>query len=169
MAAVSWCKGALRAVLVLNTMLYATVLGLAASSINKILDNDVHHRLTGNISTVHFLIFSLISGVMGLCSIAAGLVHLGAWRGDSLAAAVSSALVAWSMTVVTFGFACKLMCFGNHWGANMRALEAFIVIVTVSQLLYLMMLHLGISSSRFGVGYRNYCNAMEYGRADEAV
>ncbi|PKA47140.1 hypothetical protein AXF42_Ash017085 [Apostasia shenzhenica] len=107
MATTAWSKGVLRPLLVLNLMMFVTVLGLAGWSLDRFIDRDSHRRFRGNMLTINLLVFSLIAGAMGLCSVVAGLVHLRAWRGDSLASAVSSALISWAMMTLTFGLACK--------------------------------------------------------------
>ncbi|KAH0468110.1 hypothetical protein IEQ34_003143 [Dendrobium chrysotoxum] len=153
----TWSKGVLRPLLLLNFMMYVTVLGLAGWSTDKYINhNAAHQHMRGNITTMYLLIFSLITGATGVCAVVAGLVHVCAWRGDSLASAVSSALISWAMTTIAFGLACKQISMRNRQ-ADLKALEAFIIILTVTQLIYLIMLHLGIISSRYGVGYRNYC------------
>lgn len=51
--------------------------------------------------------------------------------------------------------ACKEIHLGGHRGWRLRVVEAFIIILTFSQLLYLMLLHAGMFSSRYGPGYRD--------------
>ncbi|XP_020586111.1 uncharacterized protein LOC110028555 [Phalaenopsis equestris] len=154
-----WSKGVLHLLLLLNLMMCVAVLGLAGWSIDKYIDhNAARQRFRGNIATTYLLMVSLITGVTGVCSAVAGLIHLCAWRGDSLASAVSSALISWAITTLAFGFTCKQMKMRNR-EPHMKALEAFIIILTATQLVYLIMLHLGIKSRKYGAGYRSYCNA----------
>ncbi|KAA8547816.1 hypothetical protein F0562_004245 [Nyssa sinensis] len=96
------------------------------------------------------------SGVMGACSVLAGLMHLRAWRSDSLAIAASSGIISWSITALAFGLVCKEIILGGHRGKRLQTLEAFISISAVSQLMYLVILHAGIFSSRFGPDYGTY-------------
>lgn len=58
----------------------------------------------GNGATMFFLVFSLMSGVLGVISKLAGAIHIRAWRNDSLAAAGASSLVAWAVTALAFGY-----------------------------------------------------------------
>jgi hypothetical protein len=45
-----------------------------------------------------------MAGVVGACSVLPGLLHVRApWRGDSLAAAVSTGLVSWALSALAFG------------------------------------------------------------------
>lgn len=50
-----------------------------------------------------FLTFAILASVLGIISKLLGANHLRAWRNDSLAAAGSSALVAWAVTALAFG------------------------------------------------------------------
>ncbi|KAG0489185.1 hypothetical protein HPP92_007996 [Vanilla planifolia] len=157
--AATWSRGLLRPLLWLNLMMFAAVLGLAGWCLDKYIDRGAHQRLTGNMSTVYLLVFTLIAGAVGVCSVLAGLVHLRAWRGDSLAAAISSALVSWAITSLACGVACKHIQLGNR---GKRLLS------------YLTLLHMGLMSSRCGVGYRSHCNAygmmqQEMNRETEAM
>lgn len=60
--------------------------------------------LGGNPSTSFMLIFALMAGVVGVCSVLSGLVHLRAWRSDSLAGASSLAVISWAITALAFGY-----------------------------------------------------------------
>ncbi|KAG0490955.1 hypothetical protein HPP92_007818 [Vanilla planifolia] len=171
--AATWSRGLLRPLLWLNLMMFAAVLGLAGWCLDKYIDRGAHQRLTGNMSTVYLLVFTLIAGAVGVCSVLAGLVHLRAWRGDSLAAAISSALISWAITSLACGVACKHIQLGNR-GKRLRSLEALVIILTGTQLSYLTLLHMGLMSSRCGVGYRSHCNAygmmqQEMNRETEAM
>ncbi|CAA2957074.1 membrane PM19L-like [Olea europaea subsp. europaea] len=109
----------------------------------------------GNGATMFFLVFALLASVLGIVSKIAGGNHLRVWRNDSLAAAGSSSLVAWAVTALAFGLACKEINVGGWRGWRLRVVEAFIIILGVTQLLYVMLLHAGFLSSRYGPGYRD--------------
>ena len=49
------------------------------------------------------LIFALIAGVIGACSVLAGLLHHLVWRNDSLAATASLSIISWAVTALAFG------------------------------------------------------------------
>ncbi|CAK9184245.1 unnamed protein product [Ilex paraguariensis] len=51
-------------------------------------------------------------------------------------------------------FACKEISLG-HRGWRLRVLEAFIIILAFTELIYLLLLHAGMLSSRYGPGYRD--------------
>ncbi|OVA02293.1 AWPM-19-like [Macleaya cordata] len=102
-----------------------------------------------------FLIFSIMAGVVGVASKMAGGFHIRAWRNDSLAAAGSSSLVAWAITALAFGLACKEIGIGGHRGWRLRVLEGLIIILTFTQLLYILLIHAGVFSSKYGPGYRD--------------
>jgi len=55
--------------------------------------------------------------------------------------------------------ACKEINIGGWRGWRLRVLEAFIIILTLTELLYVLALHAGLFSSRYGPGYREH----EYG------
>ncbi|KAL2463496.1 AWPM-19-like family protein [Forsythia ovata] len=107
----------------------------------------------GNGATMFFLVFALLASVLGIASKVAGGTHLRAWRNDSLAAAGSSSIVAWAVTALAFGLACKEINVGGWRGWRLKIVEALIIILAFTQLLYVMLLHAGIFSSRYGPGY----------------
>ncbi|KAG6759161.1 hypothetical protein POTOM_035629 [Populus tomentosa] len=109
----------------------------------------------GNGATGFFLTFAILACVVGMVSKFVGGAHVRAWRGDSLAAAGSASLIAWAITALAFGFACKEINVGGYRGWRLRAVEAFIIILTFTQLLYVLLLHAGMFSSRYGPGYRD--------------
>jgi cytochrome bd-type quinol oxidase subunit 2 len=90
-----------------------------------------------------FLTFVLIASVVGLASVLAGAHHLRVWRGESLAAAAAAATIAWLLTLLAMGVACKQI--HTRYGRNKRlkTLEAFMIILSLFELLYLLALHLG--------------------------
>lgn len=57
----------------------------------------------GNGATMFFLTFAILASILGIISKLLGANHLRAWRNDSLAAAGSSALIAWAVTALAFG------------------------------------------------------------------
>jgi hypothetical protein len=56
--------------------------------------------------------------------------------------------------------ACKEMDIGGYRGWRLKVLEAFIIILTFTQLLYVLLLHAGMFSSKYGPGYRDREHAM---------
>lgn len=55
------------------------------------------------------LMFALIAGAIGECSVLIGFTHLRAWRSDSLATAASSAIISWAITALAFGYVSILL------------------------------------------------------------
>jgi hypothetical protein len=51
--------------------------------------------------------------------------------------------------------ACKEIHVGGHRGWRLKVVEAFIIILTFTQLLYVLLLHAGIISSKYGPGHRD--------------
>lgn len=75
--------------------------------------------LGGNPSTTFLLTFALIGGLIGACSLFAGLLHLRAWHSSTLDSASSSAFISWAITALTFGYLFLthfLFCFQNLKG-----------------------------------------------------
>lgn len=119
--------------------------------------------VAGNGTTPYFLIFAILAGVLGVVSKLAGGTRIRVWRNDSLAAAGSCALVAWAVTALAMGFASKEIDIGVNRGWRLWALEAFKIILYVTQL-YVLVIHAGIFSSKYGPGYRDFTTEWELGR-----
>ncbi|KAF3457531.1 hypothetical protein FNV43_RR02189 [Rhamnella rubrinervis] len=142
--------------LFLNLIMYLIVVGFASWCVNRFINGQTNHpSFGGNGATMFFLTFSILAGVVGAVSKLAGGSHIRVWRNDSLAAAGSTSLVAWAVTALAFGFACKEINVGGHRGWRLRVLEAFIIILTFTQLLYVLLIHAGLYSSKYGPGYRD--------------
>ncbi|KAF6981994.1 hypothetical protein CFC21_000436 [Triticum aestivum] len=149
--------------LVLNLVMYIVVIGLASWNLNHFINGTTNYAgVAGNGATFYFLLFAILAGVVGAASKLAGVHHVRTWRGDSLATSASSALVAWAITALAFGLACKEIHVGGHRGWRLRVLEAFIVILAFTQLLYVMALHAGLFGGQFG-GAGAYGAEHQYG------
>nr|CAB3456414.1 unnamed protein product [Digitaria exilis] len=72
----------------------------------------------------------------------------------TLAANAASSLIAWAITALAFGLACKEIHIGGHRGWRLRVLEAFVIILAFTQLLYVLMLHAGLFGG--SGGYRDH-------------
>lgn len=154
--------------LFLNLIMYLIVLGFASWCLNKYINGQTNHpSFGGNGATSFFLSFAILAAVVGTVSKFAGGNHIRAWRNDSLAAACSSSLMAWAITILAFGLACKEINIGGHRGWRLRVLEAFIIILAFTELLYVLMLHAGVFSSRYGPGYRDTGYGLGAGPAGE--
>lgn len=138
--------------------------------------------------TVVFIPIALITSMVGLASILAGAHHVRVWRSESLAAASATSLIAWFLTLLAMGIACKevhtgygrskrlvssqlssglhtihsagpdLPYFSNDcvqaysfnnilFRFSQKTLEAFMIILSLFELLYLLTLHAGSASS----------------------
>ena len=109
-------------------------------------------KLTGNSVTNIFLLVALIASVVGMASCLAGAHHLRLWRTETLAAAAATALIAWLLTLLAMGLAWKEIKVGGRRTKRLKALEAFMIILSVLELLYLLATHAG---SVTGEGYNN--------------
>ncbi|XVF66375.1 hypothetical protein PTKIN_Ptkin10aG0030800 [Pterospermum kingtungense] len=142
--------------LFLNLIMYFIVLGFASWCINRYINGQTYHpSMGGNGATGFFLTFAIVAAVVGIVSKFVGGHHIRSWRSDSLAEAGSSSLIAWALTALAFGFACKHINIGGWRGWRLRILEAFIIILTFTQLLYVLLIHAGVFNSRYGPGYRD--------------
>ncbi|CAI9118004.1 OLC1v1019503C1 [Oldenlandia corymbosa var. corymbosa] len=143
--------------LFLNLVLYFILLGFASWCLDKYIHGQTHHPSFGggNGATPFLLTFAILAAVLGIASKLAGGNHLRAWRSDSLAAAGSSSLVAWAVTALAFGFACKEISIRTGRAWRLRVVEGLIIVLMFLQLLYVLLIHAGMFSSRYGPGYRD--------------
>ncbi|KAG0562517.1 hypothetical protein M758_9G104300 [Ceratodon purpureus] len=140
---------------VLNFILYFISACLAGSILNHNLDGGVGSDdpgLIGNVVTSTFLIIALIASVVGMASCLAGAHHLRLWRTETLAAAAATSVIAWLLTLLAMGIACKEIHTGGYRTKRLKTLEAFMIILAFLELLYLLTTHAG---SVTGEGYTN--------------
>ncbi|XP_057494979.1 membrane protein PM19L-like [Actinidia eriantha] len=146
--------------LVLNFCMFAVVLGIGGWAMNRAIDHgfiigpgfDLPAHFSpiyfpmGNAATGFFVLFALIAGVVGVASVISGLNHVRFWNIDSLPSATSTAAIAWSLTLLAMGFASKEIELEIR-NAKLRTMEAFLIILSGTQLLYIAAIH-GASSTR---------------------
>ncbi|KAL9383678.1 hypothetical protein Peur_024001 [Populus x canadensis] len=146
--------------LVLNLIMYIIVLGIGSWAMNRAIDHgfiigpgyDLPAHFSpiyfpmGNAATGFFVTFSLIAGVVGVASAIVGLNHIRSWHSDSMPSAASAAAIAWALTLLAMGFASKEIELSIR-NARLRTMEAFMIILSATQLLYIAAIH-GASSSR---------------------
>ncbi|XXG67824.1 hypothetical protein AAC387_Pa06g1080 [Persea americana] len=90
----------------------------------------------GNAATGFFVVFALIARVVGAASEITGFNHIRYWNYDSLPSALSSALVAWTLTLLAMGFACKEIELEIR-NACLKTMEAFLIILSATQFVYI--------------------------------
>nr|CAD1823454.1 unnamed protein product [Ananas comosus var. bracteatus] len=148
--------------LVLNFCMYVIVAALGGWAINA----AIHHGFLiadtglalpahfspiyfpmGNAATGFFVIFAVLAGVVGAASAIAGSHHIQSWNYESLPAAVSSAFIAWALTLLAMGLACKEIDLHGR-NAKLRTMEAFTIILSGTQLLYILVIHGGATPTR---------------------
>ncbi|KAL1218785.1 Membrane protein PM19L [Cardamine amara subsp. amara] len=140
--------------LVLNFCMYVIVLGIAGWAMNRAIDHgfEVGANLNlpahfspiyfpmGNAATGFFVIFALLAGVVGAASTISGLSHIRSWTVGSLPATATAATIAWTLTVLAMGFAWKEIELQGR-NAKLRTMEAFLIILSVTQLVYIAVVH----------------------------
>ncbi|XP_044496987.1 membrane protein PM19L-like isoform X2 [Mangifera indica] len=89
----------------------------------------------------------IIAAVVVATSAIAGENHIRKWNADSLPSAVTAATIAWSLRVLPMGFACKDIQLHIR-NAHLRTMEALLIILSASQLLYLATIHTAATNRR---------------------
>ncbi|XP_008225379.1 PREDICTED: uncharacterized protein LOC103325034 [Prunus mume] len=144
--------------LLLNFCMYVIVLGIGGWAMNRAIDHgfiigpgfDLPAHFSpiyfpmGNAATGFFVTFALIAGVVGAASAISGINHIRSWTADSLPSAAAAATVAWTLTLLAMGFACKEIELRIR-NARLRTLEAFLIILSATQLLYIAAIHSVVS------------------------
>ncbi|KAK8934677.1 hypothetical protein KSP39_PZI014542 [Platanthera zijinensis] len=131
--------------LFLNLAMYIVVVGFASWCLDHFITGDTNPGVGGNGATFFFVIISILAGVVGVASLLAGAHHVHASRNESLGSAASSAVIAWAITALAFGLACKEIDLGGERGWRLKTLEAFVIILTFTQLLYVWAIHVGLA------------------------
>ncbi|KAF6156168.1 hypothetical protein GIB67_024138 [Kingdonia uniflora] len=147
--------------LVLNLCMYIIVAVIGGWALNRAIDQgfiiDTSLQLParffplyfpfGNAATGFFVTFALIASVVGAASSLAGLNHIRSWHADSLPSAASVAMVAWGLTVLAMGLACKEIQL-NIRNSRLKTMEAFLIILTATQFIYILAIHGAASTIR---------------------
>lgn len=134
-------KPAAAFLLILNFCMYAIVLGICGWAMNRKFN---HYPAFGpggeNNVTIYFIQFSLIAGAVGAGACLFGIHHIYSWGPEGLPSAASAAVVAWSLTMLALGFASKHIRVKTD-SERLKTLEAFIIILSGTMLLYIAALH----------------------------
>ncbi|XVF25541.1 hypothetical protein REPUB_Repub13aG0221100 [Reevesia pubescens] len=142
--------------LFLNFCMYVIVLGIGGWAINRAIDHGfiigpgfelpAHfspiYFPMGNVATGFFVTFAMLAGVVGVASAITGFNHIRSWNASSLSSAASIAAVAWTLTLLAMGFACKEIELEIR-NARLKTMEAFLIILTATQLFYIAAIHGG--------------------------
>ncbi|KAG5029560.1 Membrane protein PM19L [Glycine soja] len=138
----------------LNFCMYAIVLGIGGWAMNRAIDHGfiigpelklpAHFSPLffpmGNASTGFFVTFALLAGVVGAASAISGINHIQSWTAESLPSAASVATMAWTLTLLAMGFAWKEIELHIR-NARLKTMEAFIIILSATQLFYIVAIH----------------------------
>ncbi|KAJ7535438.1 hypothetical protein O6H91_12G033800 [Diphasiastrum complanatum] len=130
-------------ILLVNLVLYCILLGLAGWAFNEFIDGKLVDTAV-NAASPYLIIFSILSGVLGITSVVCGLQTLSG-KTENNAAAISAAsatgLAAWGVTLIALGLASKQIHIGLIHNKKLKVLEAFAIILAGAQLLYLIVAH----------------------------
>lgn len=146
MAGAGLGRGLATPLLLINFCLYLAAACLAGWALNRNFDaaNGQGEGAVGNGVTQNFFLpIALIACMVGLASVLAGVHHMRLFRSDSLAAAAATSLIAWLLVLLAMGLACKQIHTGGNRPRRLKVVEAFIIILALFELLYLLALHAG--------------------------
>jgi hypothetical protein len=144
--------------LLFNLICSIIILGLAGYYLDKSISSSSPGALSGfegNAATGYFVIFSIIAGMVAIASYLSALHHLRVWSAESGAATSAAAWIAWLLLIIAFCLAWKEIHIG-HVGSKLKVLEAFVIILTFTHLLYTLVLHIGDRVSDANTGYRSH-------------
>lgn len=133
-------------VLLINFFLHLISACLAGWALNRNLGATIGIGAgpIGNVVTPTFLPLALIASMVGLASVFAGVNHLRVFRSDSLSSAASTSLIAWFLSLLAMGVACKeIHTGGSNRQKRLKTLEAFTIILAFFEVLYLLLLQAG--------------------------
>ncbi|KAJ3687572.1 hypothetical protein LUZ61_016736 [Rhynchospora tenuis] len=130
--------------LFVNLIMYAAAAVIAGWAINYSIDETPSsltlparifpiHFPIGNLATGFFVIFSLLSSVVGVMTSLTGLQEVMQGRLGSILSAAASSIITWGLTLLAMGLACKEISIGPR-PANLRALETLTIILSGTQL-----------------------------------
>ncbi|KAJ1437016.1 AWPM-19-like [Sesbania bispinosa] len=145
----------------LNFCMYVIVLGIGGWAMNRAIDHGfiigpelelpAHFSPIffpmGNAATGFFVTFALLAGVVGVGSLISGINHIRSWTSESLPSAASVASIAWALTLLAMGFACKEIEL-NVRNSRLKTMEAFLIILSATQLFYIAAIHAAATSRR---------------------
>lgn len=181
MAGAGLGRGLATPLLVINFCLYLIAACLAGWALNRNFDAQIGQGEGGvgnGVTQNFFLPITLIACMVGLASCLAGVHHMRLFRSDSLAAAAATSLIAWLLVLLAMGLACKQIHTGGNRPRRLKVVEAFIIILALFELLYLLSLHLGFGRAGHnhgaatgtgagigmgGVGGHNHNHHTDYG------
>lgn len=117
------------------------ILGLAGRSLDRAISRG-GGSFGGNGATQYLVLFSLIAGVVAIASYITALHHMRVWDANSGSASQAAGWIAWLLLIVAFCLAWKEIHIGGR-EVKLKVLEAFVIILTVTHLIYTLVLHLG--------------------------
>ncbi|KAF3328859.1 AWPM-19-like family [Carex littledalei] len=141
--------------LLLNFFMYLILALIGGWAINKAIDHGfiigpelvlpAHFKPIffpiGNFATGFFVFFAVIAGAVGAASAISGFNHMRFWNYDSLQPAAATGLIAWLLTLLAMGFGIANMM--QTLNLSQRTMEAFTIILSATQFLYIAAIHGG--------------------------
>ncbi|CAM6119994.1 unnamed protein product [Calypogeia fissa] len=125
------------------------LLAVAGDGFDKYVDGTLEGF---NDATFTVLILALVSGLVLVSAILAGLSHVHHYNPGSVGSATTTALIAWALMMLTFGVACKEIDIGGT-KSLVQAVEAFVFLLTLFETIYVGIIFGGLFHPSLGVGY----------------
>ncbi|XP_020577086.1 uncharacterized protein LOC110022472 [Phalaenopsis equestris] len=146
--------------LFINLLMYAILVVVAGWALNYGIDETpqsvselslparlfpVYYPI-GNLATGFVVMFSLIAGLVGVAASLTGLQNVVQGSTSGLLSAAASSVMAWGLTLLAMGLACKEISIGWRT-AGLRALETLTIMASGTQLLCTGAIHAALPST----------------------
>lgn len=143
----------------INFVLYIAIAAISGWALNNAIDRG-WEVVSYNPATFYFVMFALLAGVVGIAAKLSGAHHLRVWHSESLAGSNAAGFIAWLLTLLAMGLAWKQISLGGAFMSfQMKLLEALVIIVAVTQLLYLLGVGAGAYRGEYVVRTRDTLEA----------
>ncbi|XP_024532677.1 membrane protein PM19L-like [Selaginella moellendorffii] len=114
------------------TTFYVITIALASWALNRAFKEStpgspVVGSTHGNAATPFLALTTLISGVVGMAAVILGLQHVASWKAKTLIAANAATIIAWALSLLAMGLACREVGLGGRRDGNLRSLEGFVI------------------------------------------
>ncbi|KAH7441388.1 hypothetical protein KP509_03G035800 [Ceratopteris richardii] len=132
---------ALSVLLLVNFILYVAIAVTAGWALNAAIDHG-WEVLSYNKATYYFVMFSLLSGVVGVGSGLAAVHNHCQRHFHTFASSVAVSFLSWLLTLVAMGLAWKQIGLGGFLSTHMVFLEAVVITAAITHAIYLLGIHI---------------------------